>query len=103
MNSKSHQLNAYSKMLQIRTSENLIAEDYLQNKIFSFLHLSVGQEASAVGVCFNLDREDIVLGNHRSHGHYLAKGGDLKRMFYEVYGHPLGCCKGIGRMGDCKC
>ncbi|MEY4571942.1 MAG: hypothetical protein RLZ10_1159 [Bacteroidota bacterium] len=89
-------LAALADILKIRTAENLIANDFLTNKIFSFLHLSIGQEAAAVGVCRALKDTDYVLGNHRSHGHYLARGGDLKRMFFEIYGHQSGCCGGLG-------
>ena len=84
------------KMIEIRTVEELIANDFLTNKIFSFLHLSVGQESSAVGVCAALENDDLVMGNHRSHHHFLAKGGNLEKMIYEVYGDSRGCCKGFG-------
>jgi len=60
------------------------------------VHLSIGQEAIAVGVCTNLSREDYVLSNHRSHGHYLAKGGNLKAMMAEIYGKVTGCSQGKG-------
>ena len=65
------------KIVQIRTAEEFIAEKFFDEKIFSFLHLTIGQEAGAVGVISALLPEDIAMGNHRSHGHYLAKGGDL--------------------------
>ena len=65
-------------------------------KFFSFLHLTIGQEAGAVGVISALLPEDIAMGNHRSHGHYLAKGGDLPKMIYEVFGDQRGCCGGFG-------
>ncbi len=87
---------AYRKMLTIRIAENTIAMDFLANKIFSFYHSSAGQEGVATGVCMALEKEDRVYGNHRSHGHYIAKGGDLFRMFAEIYGSTEGCCKGYG-------
>ena len=59
-------------------------------------HLCTGQEAIPVGVCAVLQKEDIVMGNHRSHGHYLSKGGDLKAMMAEMYGKSTGCSKGMG-------
>jgi TPP-dependent pyruvate/acetoin dehydrogenase alpha subunit len=86
----------YSKMYLLRRAESVIAEHYFENKIFSFVHFYIGQEAVAVGVCANLDIEDRVFGNHRSHGHYLAKGGDLSAMFAEMLGKKTGCCKGKG-------
>lgn len=89
-------LESYKSMLCIRTVEESIAQDFLNRKIFSFLHLCAGQEAAAVGVCNALDENDYVMGNHRSHGHYLAKGGNLEKMVHEVYGSEFGCCNGIG-------
>jgi TPP-dependent pyruvate/acetoin dehydrogenase alpha subunit len=87
---------AIRMMVKIRTSEMFIRDAFWDEKIFSFLHLSLGQEASAVGVAAALDTSDLMLGNHRSHGHYLAKGGDLPKMIYEVFGDRRGCCKGFG-------
>lgn len=89
-------LEAYARMLTIRYAEEQITKDFLERKIFSFYHSSVGQEAAAVGVCAALSKEDRVFGNHRSHGHYLAKGGDLYKMFCEIYGKEDGCCRGKG-------
>lgn len=89
-------LEAFRRMTRIRIAETLIAKDFIENKIFSFLHLSIGQEAVAVGVSLALKKVDRSLGNHRSHSHYLAKGGDLYRMFCEIYGKADGCCKGYG-------
>jgi TPP-dependent pyruvate/acetoin dehydrogenase alpha subunit len=89
-------VKAFRLMSRIRIAEQMIAADYMSNKIFSFLHLYVGQEAVATGVCMGIAAQDRVFGNHRSHGHYLAKGGDLKRMFCEVYGKAEGCCHGKG-------
>jgi len=87
---------AYKKMLLIRVAEEHIAQYYLENKIMSFVHFYVGQEAVAVGVIQALEKEDRVMGNHRSHGHYLAKGGDLKRMVCELLGRENGLAKGKG-------
>jgi len=60
------------------------------------IHLCIGQEAVAVGVCSALNKDDYISSNHRSHGHYLAKGGDLKRMIAELYCRETGCSKGRG-------
>ena len=84
------------KILEIRFTENFIADQFIKNKIFAFLHLCIGQEASAVGVCSALDNNDQVWGNHRSHGHYLAKGGNYEKMVLEIFGDIRGCCKGYG-------
>ena len=83
-------------MFLIRFTEQALVELYLKHKIMSFVHFYVGQEAVAVGVCNNLRKEDRVLGNHRSHGHYLAKGGDLRAMISELLGKEGGSSKGKG-------
>ncbi len=89
-------LDAYIKMLRIRLTEERLTADYLDKNIRSFIHLYIGQEAVAVGVCMNLSDEDYGFGNHRSHGHYLAKGGNLKKMIAELYGKSTGCSRGRG-------
>lgn len=83
-------------MLRIRLIEEGIADLYPEQEMRCPVHLCIGQEAIPVGVCANLSKEDIVMGNHRSHGHYLAKGGDLKSMMAEIYGKSTGCSKGMG-------
>lgn len=89
-------LEAYKIMYLIRMAEKEIANLYLKEKIMSFVHFYVGQEAVAVGVCQSLSKKDRVMGNHRSHGHYLAKGGDLKRMVCELLGKADGLARGKG-------
>ena len=89
-------LQVYSDMFFLRTAEEKIAEYYFNNKIFSFVHFYIGQEAVAVGVSKHLNLEDKVFGNHRSHGHYLAKGGSLENMFAEMLGKAAGCARGKG-------
>jgi TPP-dependent pyruvate/acetoin dehydrogenase alpha subunit len=88
--------NSYEAMFLLRTAEERIAKHYFDNKIFSFVHFYVGQEAVAVGVSSNLQPQDRVFGNHRSHGHYLAKGGNLFAMYSEMLGKSTGCCRGFG-------
>lgn len=83
-------------MFLIRTVEEQIASYYLKNKIMSLVHLCIGQEAVAVGVCDALHKDDRVVGNHRSHGHYLAKGGNLKKMVCELFGKEYGSSHGKG-------
>ncbi len=83
-------------MFLIRTAEEQIATYYLKNKIMSLVHFYTGQEAIAVGVCDALKKDDRVMGNHRSHGHYLAKGGDLKKMVCELLGKEYGSSHGKG-------
>ena len=89
-------LAAYKRMLLIRRMEEALIDYYFNNKVMSFVHFYVGQEAVAVGVCDALSPDDKVLGNHRSHGHYLAKGGDPGRMVAELLGRSTGCCGGNG-------
>jgi pyruvate dehydrogenase E1 component alpha subunit len=86
----------YLDMLRIRLVEEGIADLYPEQEMRCPVHLCIGQEAIPVGVCSVLKNEDIVMGNHRSHGHYLAKGGDLKSMMAEIYGKATGCSKGKG-------
>ena len=87
---------AYKKMLSIRVAQQELVQLYLDKKIFSMVHFYVGQEAVAVGVCDALRAEDIVLGNHRSHGHYLAKGGNFRTMVCELMGRVSGSAHGKG-------
>jgi pyruvate dehydrogenase E1 component alpha subunit len=89
-------LGFYRDMLRIRMVEEKIAELYPEQKMRCPVHLCIGQEAVAVGVCANLSPADYVMSTHRSHGHYLAKGGDLKAMMAELYGKGTGCSKGFG-------
>lgn len=88
--------NLYCQMLRIRLVEQRIAELYPEQEMRCPVHLSIGQEAPAVGVCATLSQKDKVLSGHRSHAHYLAKGGDLKRMLAEIYGKSTGCSGGKG-------
>ena len=87
---------ALEKIILIRDIENLILREFKKNKIFSFLHLSIGQEAVAVGVAMATSKQDFFFGNHRSHHHYLAKGGNVNKMIFEIFGDSRGCCGGIG-------
>lgn len=86
----------YFEMLRIRLVEERIAELYSEQEMRCPVHLCIGQEAVAVGVSAHLGHDDYVMSGHRSHGHYLAKGGDLKAMLAELYGRVTGCCKGKG-------
>ncbi|MDP8244289.1 MAG: thiamine pyrophosphate-dependent dehydrogenase E1 component subunit alpha [Candidatus Hinthialibacter antarcticus] len=86
----------YTDIRRIRLIEERIADQYAEQEMRCPVHLSIGQEAAAVGVCSALQKRDRVLSGHRSHAHYLAKGGDLKRMLAEIYGKETGCSKGMG-------
>lgn len=89
-------IELYKAMLKIRMAEETLAARYSEWEMRCPVHLCSGQEAIAAGVCLNLNRQDYVLSNHRSHGHYLAKGGNLKAMFAEIYGKVTGTSRGKG-------
>ena len=89
-------IQMYASLQLIRSVELLISEKYADQIFRCPVHLSIGQEAIAVGVSLNLKLEDKVVSTHRSHAHYIAKGGDLFMMLSELIGSPLGCCKGRG-------
>ncbi len=83
-------------MLRVRMIEEAIAREYPKGEMRCPVHLSIGQEAVAVGVGAALERTDPAVSTHRSHAHYLAKGGDLKRFYAELFGKEAGCAKGRG-------
>jgi TPP-dependent pyruvate/acetoin dehydrogenase alpha subunit len=89
-------IQLYKELLRIRSVEYAIAKKYSEQKMRCPIHLSIGQEAIAVGICANLKKKDKVFTAHRSHAHYLAKGGSLKKMIAELYGKLTGCAKGKG-------
>jgi pyruvate dehydrogenase E1 component alpha subunit len=83
-------------MVRIRLCEESFVEPILKRDVLCPVHLYSGQEAIAAGVCAALKPRDYVFGTHRSHGHYLAKGGSLRAMVAEVYGREAGCSRGRG-------
>jgi TPP-dependent pyruvate/acetoin dehydrogenase alpha subunit len=87
---------AFKRMALLRVAEEELAKLFLRDKIMSFVHFYVGQEAVAVGVSNALAPNDRAMGNHRSHGHYLAKGGNLRQMVCEILGKEEGFAKGKG-------
>ncbi len=86
----------FRAMLRIRRIEEALADRYTEQEMRCPMHLCIGQEAIAVGVCAALSSDDVVFSNHRAHGHYLAKGGNLNAMVAELYGKSTGCCGGRG-------
>jgi TPP-dependent pyruvate/acetoin dehydrogenase alpha subunit len=86
----------YRQMKRIRNCELKISELYHEQKMRCPIHLCVGQEAVPVGISSCLRLDDNVFSNHRSHGHYLAKGGDMNAMLAEFYGKKTGCAGGKG-------
>ena len=83
-------------MIRIRCFEERCQRLFNQGKLPGFVHLYIGEEASAVGTCLALKKTDLITSNHRGHGHVIAKGGDVKRMFAELLGKRDGYCKGKG-------
>ena len=89
-------IELYRCMLKIRLAEERIAEIHPTDKIQSPIHLCIGQEAVAAGVCAALGSMDHIYGTYRSHGLFLAKGGALPELFAELYGKEIGCARGRG-------
>jgi len=89
-------LHVYQQMAKIRTFEENVNELYQSAKMPGLAHLYSGQEAVAVGVCETLRRYDYITSTHRGHGHCLAKGASIDRMFAELLGREAGYCKGKG-------
>lgn len=89
-------LSLLYQMLRIRKLQLRIESEYHLDQMKTPVHLCIGQEAVAVGVCASLRRDDFISSNHRGHGHYLAKGGDLKGLVAELYGRSTGCSRGRG-------
>lgn len=86
----------YLELLKIRTIEEAISRKYRDQEMRCPIHLSIGQEAIAVGICQNLNDKDQIVSNHRCHAHYLAKGGNIEKMINEFYGNSYGCSGGRG-------
>lgn len=91
-----HWLHVYQQMAKIRAFEEKVNELYQSAKMPGLAHLYSGQEAVAVGVCEALRRDDYITSTHRGHGHCLAKGASINRMFAELLGKEAGYCKGKG-------
>jgi TPP-dependent pyruvate/acetoin dehydrogenase alpha subunit len=86
----------YRMMKRIRVCEESLIEPIIKKEILCPVHLYSGEEAIATGVCAALGKEDYIFGNHRSHGHYLAKGGDMGKMIAEIFCRESGCSHGRG-------
>ena len=84
------------RMMRIRHFEERVIELAASGEIVGAAHSYIGEEAVAVGACLALRDDDYIAGNHRSHGHPIAKGGDLNRAMAELLGKRTGYCKGKG-------
>lgn len=94
--SKADLLRAYRTMFMIRTFEERVEKEFAAGNIPGFCHTYVGQEASGVGVCFDLAEDDWIGSTHRGHGHCIAKGCDVRGMMLEIMGRAEGLCGGKG-------
>ncbi|MBU7024006.1 MAG: pyruvate dehydrogenase (acetyl-transferring) E1 component subunit alpha [Theionarchaea archaeon] len=89
-------IEMYKKMLEIRKFEEKVYDLFTQNLIPGTMHLYMGEEAVAVGVCAALTPNDFITSTHRGHGHCIAKGASLTKMMAEIFGKKTGYCKGKG-------
>jgi acetoin:2,6-dichlorophenolindophenol oxidoreductase subunit alpha len=86
----------FRQMLLIRRFEEKVEERFRAGELPGFLHVAIGQEAVATGVCAALEREDVIASTHRAHGHTIAKGTPINAVMAELYGKVEGCSKGYG-------
>jgi TPP-dependent pyruvate/acetoin dehydrogenase alpha subunit len=86
----------YRKMVLLRKFDERVGDLFRRAKLPGFVHLYIGEEAIATGVCAVLRTDDYITSTHRGHGHFLAKGGDIRACMAELYGKAVGCCKGKG-------
>jgi acetoin:2,6-dichlorophenolindophenol oxidoreductase subunit alpha len=91
-----HNAQLYRGMFAIRRFETLLIDQFKTGVFPGTTHTSLGQEANAVGVLAHLAEDDVIVSNHRCHGHFLAYGGDPKALFAELMGKPTGVCGGVG-------
>lgn len=89
-------LGLFERMLLIRRAEERLARACQEGELPGAIHLYIGQEAVAVGACSALRHHDWITSTHRGHGHFLAKGGDLKGMYAEIWAKGNGICRGMG-------
>src|SRR5438034_9500005 len=98
-------LDLYRVMRTIRSFEERSMQLFGENKIWGTIHSYAGEEAIAAGVCANLRDDDWITSTHRGHGHCIAKGADLGKMFAELLGRETGYCRGRGgsKIGRASC
>jgi len=89
-------LGMYRRMVRIREFETTAADLFKRGQVKGSIHSYIGQEASGVGICMALRRDDLIAGTHRSHGHNIAKGAEPRYMLAEILGKATGYCKGRG-------
>jgi TPP-dependent pyruvate/acetoin dehydrogenase alpha subunit len=89
-------LRLYESMVLIRRVEERLRDDSAAGKLPGAVHLYIGEEAVAAGVCAHLSARDYATSTHRGHGHFLAKGGDVRAMMAEIWAKREGICQGMG-------
>ena len=89
-------LDAYTRMRKIRVFEETMRDEFAKGTMPGFVHLYIGQEAIATGVCVELNDEDTIASTHRGHGHCIAKNSDIEKMTLEIYCRADGLCGGKG-------
>src|SRR5262245_64238285 len=94
--SRERLLEFFRDMLLIRRFEEKVEERFRAGELPGFLHVAIGEEATAVGVCAALERDDVIASTHRAHGHAIAKGTPIERLMAELYGKVEGCSHGYG-------
>jgi len=83
-------IGMYQTMARIRVFEERVSKEFAAGNIPGFVHVYIGQEATATGACANLRPDDYIASTHRGHGHLIAKGGQMERMMAELYGRKAG-------------
>jgi len=89
-------VDLYKALLRTRLTEQTLADRYKEQEMRTPTHFGIGQEAVAVGVCAALEQDDVIYSHHRSHNHYLAKGGSVYELAAELFGRETGCSRGRG-------
>ena len=94
--SKDKLIDAYTRMKKIRGFEETMRDEFSKGTVPAFIHLYIGQEAIASGICVELNDDDTIASTHRGHGHCLAKNSNLERMTMEIFCRADGLCEGKG-------
>ena len=94
--SKDKLIDAYTRMKKIRVFEETMRDEFSKGTVPAFIHLYIGQEAIASGICVELNDDDTIASTHRGHGHCLAKNSNLERMTMEIFCRADGLCEGKG-------
>ena len=94
--SKDKLIDAYARMKKIRVFEETMRDEFAKGTVPAFIHLYIGQEAIASGICVELNDDDTIASTHRGHGHCLAKNSNLERMTMEIFCRADGLCEGKG-------